>query len=109
MASKPKAFRPAHLPKREERAKLYDRNRDQQGWRRWYKTARWQKLRAGQLAADPLCCKCKAAGRIVPANVCDHVERHRGDEVMFWSGPFQSLCTPCHSSEKQREERARLT
>jgi hypothetical protein len=40
-----------------------------------------------------------------PGNgVRDHIERHGGDPVRFWHGPFQSLCAPCHSSEKQRQE-----
>lgn len=30
----------------------FDRDRDQQGWRRWYKTARWQKLRMSVLVRD---------------------------------------------------------
>ena len=36
--------------------------------------------------------------------VCDHVEPHRGDVHKFWSGPFQTLCKPCHDGQKQREE-----
>jgi hypothetical protein len=42
--------------------------------------------------------------RITAATVCDHVHPHRGDEVLFFSGPFQSLCETCHNSAKQREE-----
>ena len=42
--------------------------------------------------------------QIVAASVCDHVHPHRGDEVKFWAGPFQSLCKPCHDSDKQRQE-----
>nr|WP_245581848.1 hypothetical protein [Phyllobacterium phragmitis] len=37
--------------------------------------------------------------------VCDHVTPHRGDEELFWSGPFQTLCKPCHDRDKQRMER----
>lgn len=70
----------------------------------WYKTARWQKLRAQQLADFPLCAMCQPK-RIKRANVCDHVTPHRGNEEKFWSGPFQSLCFPCHNGEKQRIEK----
>jgi 5-methylcytosine-specific restriction protein A len=72
-------------------------------FKRWYKTSRWQKLRARQLRLEPLCRMCKP--RATPATVCDHVERHRGDPVKFWAGPFQSLCKPCHDRDKQTIER----
>lgn len=79
-------------------------------YRRWYKTARWQRLRAQQLRSHPLCEMCEADGRLTPATVCDHRTPHRGDEAAFWSGPFQSLCDAapwrCHSRRKQQIERA---
>jgi len=89
------------MDQRSEQAKTY---------RAWYRTARWRALRAHQLATEPLCRMCKAAGRVTPATVCDHVTPHRGDPERFWRGPFQSLCdaTPwrCHSSRKQQQERS---
>lgn len=76
-------------------------------YKRWYKTARWQKLRARHLVANPLCAMCLP--RATKATVCDHVNPHKGDEALFWSGPFQSLCTTCHSSTKQSMERTGKT
>lgn len=77
-------------------------------YRKWYKTYRWQQRRKRQLEAEPLCAKCKAAGRVTIATVADHVERHNGDPVKFWTGKLQSLCDAapwrCHSSVKQAEE-----
>ena len=73
-------------------------------YRRWYKTARWQAVRAAQLRAEPLCKFCLEIGQYVPATVCDHAEPHKGDPVKFWSAPFQSLCHRCHSGDKQSEE-----
>jgi 5-methylcytosine-specific restriction protein A len=72
-------------------------------YKRWYKTARWQKLREAQLRASPVCAMCLP--RVVLATVCDHVEPHRGEESRFWSGPFQSLCSTHHNSDKQRIEK----
>jgi 5-methylcytosine-specific restriction protein A len=72
-------------------------------YKRWYKTARWQRLRAQQLLDQPLCVMCKP--RLVAATVCDHEHPHRGDEELFWSGPFQSLCASHHNSDKQRMEK----
>lgn len=71
-------------------------------YKAWYKTQRWRRLRAIQLAREPLCAMCP---RPTPATVCDHVEPHRGNAVKFWCGPFQSLCAPCHNSDKQRIEK----
>lgn len=43
-------------------------------------------------------------GEITPATVCHHVERHRGDEALFWNGPFASSCAPCHDIDERRIE-----
>lgn len=68
-----------------------------------YNTARWQKLRKDHLAQEPLCRMCLP--KVTAATVCDHIEPHRGDIAKFWAGPFQSLCTHHHSSDKQRIEK----
>lgn len=103
----PPTFRPTgRLSSRSEAAAAHDQDRSAaQPWRAWYKTARWQRLRVGQLTAEPLCRRCIAQGMVEPATVCDHVEPHKGDEAKFWSGPFQSLCASCHNSAKQKAER----
>lgn len=74
-------------------------------YRRLYKTARWQRIRAHQLAEHPLCARCLKVGRIEPATTVHHVEPHRGDEAKFFGGPFESLCKPHHDSDAQSEER----
>ena len=89
---------------RQQQRRDYDKRRDMQPWRKWYRTASWLAIAAAQLRIEPLCRFCKAKGRIIAATVCDHVERHNGDPVKFWNGPFQSLCASCHSGEKQRME-----
>lgn len=83
----------------------YDaQRRHESAARRLYGTRQWQALRANQLRIEPLCRMCQTQGRVTPATVCDHVEPHRGDVERFWAGPFQSVCAPCHNSEKQRQE-----
>jgi 5-methylcytosine-specific restriction protein A len=72
--------------------------------RKLYSTARWRAKRAAQLRAEPLCRMCRDHGIAVEAAVADHVTPHRGDVDLFWSADLQSLCTPCHSSAKQRQE-----
>lgn len=73
-----------------------------------YTSPRWRRIRAEQLRREPLCAICAKHGRVTPATVCDHVERHNEDPDRFWNGPFQSLCDAppwrCHSSTKQQVE-----
>ena len=66
-----------------------------------YNNRRWRRLREQQLQMFPFCEFC---GPPTVATVCDHVEPHRGNVERFWAGPFQSLCGPCHNSDKQRME-----
>lgn len=87
----------------------FDRDRDRQPWRKWYKMARWQKLRMSVLVRDLFTCQWQGCGRIEPDTsqlVADHHRPHRGDEQLFWDETnLWCLCKPCHDSAKQREER----
>lgn len=77
-----------------------DENSNDRGY-----TYAWKKARDAWLKAHPLCVMCEAKDIIEPANVVDHRIPHRGDKTLFWDKTnWQSLCTPCHSGEKQREE-----
>lgn len=88
----------------ERNRKLDEYRRTEQPWRRWYSTARWRRIRQAQLDAHPLCTMCKAEGRVTEATVCDHAIAHRGDEKLFWYGPFASLCKHHHDSDAQRRD-----
>ena len=67
----------------------------------------WAKYRLSFLRNNPLCTRCKAAGRTTPATVVDHIEPHKGDSVKFWAPEnHQSLCMSCHSGDKQRQEKS---
>jgi 5-methylcytosine-specific restriction protein A len=70
----------------------------------WYRTQRWRKRARAQLRGHPLCAFCLQLGKVVPATVADHIEPHRGNEQLFWSGELQSLCTAHHSGTKQQRE-----
>jgi 5-methylcytosine-specific restriction protein A len=77
-------------------------------WRPLYKTKRWQDTRDRILVRDLYTCrKCKrfVAGK-GEAHV-DHIVKHNGDIALFWCGDegLQTLCSTCHSSAKQSEER----
>lgn len=87
--------------------KDYDQRRARESeTRRLYWTQRWRRLAKAQLAEHPLCIRCEEVGIVTAASICDHRTPHRGDVGLFWSGPFDSLCKPCHDSAKQREEAA---
>lgn len=99
------SFRPPTQRSSIERKRDADKRRYGAPWRAWYGTARWAAIREAQLSAHPLCVMCMENDEtITSANVCDHITPHRGNEDLFWSGPFQSLCEACHNGRKQREE-----
>lgn len=102
-----KTYRTArHVQQAAAAQREYDQRRARESeTRRLYWTSRWRKQAKAHLDEHSLCVMCEAEGVIEPATVCDHVTPHRGDVVLFWAGPFQSLCKRHHDSEKQREER----
>lgn len=76
-------------------------------WRKWYKTARWQRLRWDVLVRDQFTCRrCHRIEGTTSLLVADHRIPHRGDPDLFWSAEnLQCLCKTCHDSAKQAEER----
>ena len=66
-----------------------------------YTTRKWRAFRADFLRRNPLCVMCQKQGRVTVAMVVDHIEPHKGDMALFWSGPFQALCKQCHDSHKK--------
>lgn len=88
-------------------APTYDQARDRQEWRRWYKTARWQKLRWSVLVRDLFTCqRCGTLEGDTSRLVADHKVKHGGEELRFFDADgLQTLCSPCHNSAKQKEER----
>ncbi|MCG5483671.1 MAG: HNH endonuclease [Sinorhizobium meliloti] len=93
----------------DEKARLRERDH-QVGWRSWYKTARWQKLRMKVLIRDLFTCQMVGCGKVegdTSQLVADHKIQHQGDEALFWDeSNLQCLCKPCHDKLKQQEERA---
>lgn len=91
----------------DEKARYQDRD-ERKPWRKWYKLARWQRLRLQVFARDLY--TCQMCGRVESNTsllVADHRKPHRGDPVLFWLiSNVQCLCKPCHDKDKQAEERA---
>lgn len=71
-----------------------------------YNTAAWRRLRVAHLKRNPLCVFHQRRGEVVAATTVDHVLPWRQNRALvFEDSNLQSLCAPCHSSEKQRIER----
>jgi len=82
-----------------ERKARFDRTRPTSSQRGY--TGAWEKARKGFLRRHPRCAMCGTRAELV-----DHKIPHRGDRELFWDkSNWQSLCTPCHSGAKQRQER----
>ncbi|MBI0021013.1 HNH endonuclease [Bartonella sp. W8097] len=87
--------------------KAWLKQRDENvGWRKWYRTKRWQRLRWQTLTKAMF--TCAMCGRIEADTsklVCDHIKPHRGNETLFYDeNNLQCLCKQCHDSIKQRLE-----
>jgi 5-methylcytosine-specific restriction endonuclease McrA len=80
-------------------------------WRRWYRIARWQKLRQAVFLRDLYTCQMPGCGRLegnTSLLVCDHIKPHKGDQRLFWDETnLQTTCKPCHNGVKQRMEKGR--
>ena len=47
-------------------------------------SSRWRRVSRLYLKKNPLCAECLKEGRVVPAEVVDHIVPHRGDYNLFW-------------------------
>lgn len=94
------------MPSRPPNARADKRSAAARVYRKLYSTARWRAVRRAQLQAHPLCQRCKAAGFIVAATVCNHVDpKTKLDPATFYDGPFSSVCQACHDQAIQSDER----
>lgn len=67
--------------------------------------SKWRKLSKQYLRKHPMCVRCMAEGRYVPATVVDHIIPHRGDKNLFWNeSNWQALCKPCHDRKTWTED-----
>lgn len=71
--------------------------------KRLYNSKQWLSIRVTQLSSYPWCADCLKKNNYIPATEVDHIERHNGDPIKFFKGPFQSLCTSCHSRKTVNE------
>jgi 5-methylcytosine-specific restriction enzyme A len=68
-------------------------------------TSRWKKSRKEFMKQHPLCVECKSKAVIKAASVEDHIEAHKGDEVLFWNqNNWQALYKKCHDRKTAKED-----
>jgi 5-methylcytosine-specific restriction endonuclease McrA len=81
-------------------------------YRQWYKSARWQRLRAEVLTRDLYTCQQTGvllSGKHPAPNspVVDHIRPHRGRLELFWDpNNCQSVAKSWHDEVKQKMERS---
>ena len=63
--------------------------------RRWYRVARWARLRQQVLIDQAYACA--QCGHVALALEVDHIRKHDGDPTLFWMREnLQALCPQCH-------------
>lgn len=96
MPVRPPIHRPVGRREKRERDRDYQRTRDPVA-RALYRSKRWRTERAAFLRDHPLCAECQRHDLIRAASVVDHIDRHGGDEMVFWDrSRWQALCASCH-------------
>lgn len=82
---------------RKRRAEANRPNARQRGY-----DSKWERERELFLRVNPTCRRCGHE-----ATVVDHIRPHRGNVKAFWDrSNWQPLCSRCHNSLKQAQERA---
>jgi len=83
-------------------ANVYERERSHQ----LYHTSRWTKLAKAFKESHPLCQNCLKNGRVVPAEVVDHIIPFPICGDFFDESNLQSLCRRCNmvKGNQQREK-----
>lgn len=73
--------------------------KESSAWHNLYASARWKRERRAFLREYPACAVC---GK--PAVVVDHIQPHRGNELLFWDHfNWQPLCWKHHSAKTLEE------
>ena len=73
----------------------------------FYRSTAWRKLRAEQLRRQPLCERCLAQGRHIPARVVDHIRPVNQGGAPLDLENLQSLCAACHNRKSGAERHQR--
>jgi 5-methylcytosine-specific restriction protein A len=97
LPTKPKTFRPAGAPSKQEQRRAFDKTRTaSQPYRKWYSSTRFRRSREIYLLRNPRCVDCGRLFEIKDLDL-DHEVPHRGDYDRFWDvGNWRARCHVCH-------------
>ncbi|WP_242848734.1 HNH endonuclease [Syntrophomonas palmitatica] len=83
--------------------KRYNKERPNVGERGY--DSRWRRASKLFLKANPLCRHCQREGKLIAAEVVDHIVPHRGDQTLFCDeSNWQPLCKKCHDRKTRTED-----
>lgn len=93
----------AHKHVERERKQQYDKSRGSAHSRGY--TSKWTQYSKDYRSRHPLCVECEKHGRLILADVVDHIIPHRGDMALFWDkSNHQGLCKRCHDIKTAAED-----
>lgn len=110
------SYCPVHAAAREKEREALAKQYPSHGWNRGERVkltaaqrgygAAWQRISQHYRSVHPYCALCLEKGRYVLAQVVDHIQPHRNNDVLFWDmDNLQGLCKSCHA-RKSRAERS---
>jgi len=79
--------------------KVYDHNDRDLEAKAFYNSAAWIRCRDAFLATHPTCTLCELKGKLVKAEICDHIISIKHGGAKFDRSNLQSMCAPCHSAK----------
>jgi len=87
------------------RNKRYDNNQRDPKLKKFYSSARWQKVRRKKIKRDPLCEHCAEAGITKPADLVDHIIPLKVDwSLRLRLDNLQSLCRSHHQTKSAKDK-----
>lgn len=72
---------------------------------RFYQRTAWKNVRTLQLQLEPLCRKCRAAGKLIAASIVDHITAIADGGAELDLDNLQSLCASCHNTKTRSESK----
>ncbi len=108
MRRRPRSHRPKFLPPpgqaRREGHRRYNRTRRDPDAQAIYDSARWKRVRALKIDADPLCEVCEREGRTTLAAQVHHVVKVRDEPGRAYDmANLMSVCRSCHARIEDRD------
>ena len=91
------------LPKGRGRVKPVDKNKSWGGDTSFHRQAPWRRLRGWWINQNPLCLHCEEEGKVVPADVVDHIKPIKQGGAKLSHNNIQSLCHSCHNKKTYEE------